>query len=92
MDKQCTRAYIKTRFLLGFNATQIHQELHAVYDEGSPSYRTVAHWIHRFSTGQDSLEDDPRNGRPITVIIEQNIASVKDLVKIDPHISYRNHY
>jgi [histone H3]-lysine36 N-dimethyltransferase SETMAR len=87
MDKQCIRAYIKTRFLLGFNATQIHEELHAVYGECSPSYRTIAHWVHRFSTGRDSLEDDPRSGRPITAITEQNIASAKELVNTDPHIS-----
>ncbi|CAF4050273.1 unnamed protein product, partial [Rotaria sp. Silwood1] len=48
---------------------------------------TVAHWVHRFSSGRESLDDDPRNGRPLSVITQQNIEAVKDLVNDDPHIS-----
>ena len=70
--------------LLRLNATQIHQELHAIYEEGSSSYRIASHWLHRFSTGRDSLENDSRNGRAnITAVTEQNIASAKDLMNID---------
>ncbi|CAF1691979.1 unnamed protein product, partial [Adineta ricciae] len=47
----------------------------------------VARWVQRFSTEQQSLEDNPRSGRPVTVITQQNIDSVKDLVNDDPHIS-----
>ncbi len=48
---------------------------------------TVAHWVHRFSSERESLKDDPRHGRPITVVTQQNIIAVKDLVNDDPHIS-----
>ena len=37
---------------------------------------------------RESLEDNPRNGRPITVITQQNIDAVKNLVNDDPHISF----
>ncbi len=87
MDKQCIRLYIKTRLLLDLTATQIHNELTAAYGQGVVSYSTVAHWIHRFSSGRESLEDDPRNGRPLSVITQQNIDAVQDLVNDDPHIS-----
>jgi hypothetical protein len=34
MDKLCLRSYIKTRWLLGLTATQIHNELTAAYEQG----------------------------------------------------------
>ncbi|CAF2910263.1 unnamed protein product [Rotaria sp. Silwood2] len=34
-----------------------------------------------------SLDDDPRSGRPLSIITQQNIDAVKDLVIDDPHIS-----
>ncbi|CAF1338279.1 unnamed protein product [Rotaria sp. Silwood1] len=68
-------------------ATQIHDELTTAYGQGVVSYRTVAHWIHRFSSGRESLEDDSRSDRPIAIITQQNIDAVKDLVQDDPHIS-----
>ncbi|CAF5077790.1 unnamed protein product, partial [Rotaria sp. Silwood1] len=79
MDKLCLRSYIKTRWLLGLTATQIHDELTTAYGQGVVSYRTVAHWIHRFSSGRESLEDDPRSGRPIAIITQQNIDAVQGL-------------
>ncbi|CAF0989915.1 unnamed protein product [Rotaria sordida] len=69
------------------NATQIHDELTAAYVQGVVSYSAIAHWIDRFLSGRESLEDNPRNGRPITVITKQNIDAVQDLVNDDPHIS-----
>jgi len=87
MDKLSTRSYIKTRLLLGLTATEIYEELTAAYGQDVVSYRTVAHWVHRFSSGREPLEDDPRSGHPITVITQQNIDAVKDLVNDDPHIS-----
>jgi transposase len=83
MDKLCLRSYIKTRWLLGLTATQIHGELTIAYGHGVVSYRTVAHWIHRFSSGREALDDDPRPGRPISVITQQNIDAVKDLANDD---------
>ncbi|CAF3795960.1 unnamed protein product [Rotaria sordida] len=40
-------------------ATQIHDELATTYRQGVVSYCTVANWVHRFSSGCESLEDDP---------------------------------
>ncbi|CAF1537338.1 unnamed protein product [Adineta ricciae] len=87
MKKLAIRSYIKTRFLLGLNATQIYEELTVAYGSDAVSYSTVANWVQRFSSGRESLKDDPRVGRPITVVTQQNIAAVKCLVEDDPHIS-----
>lgn len=44
-------------------------------------------WIQRFFNEQDSLEDNPRSGRPLSVVTQQNIDAVQDLVNDDLHIS-----
>ncbi|CAF0989636.1 unnamed protein product [Rotaria sordida] len=82
MDKLCLRSYIKTRLLLGLTATQIHDELTIAYGQSVVSYRTVARWVERFSNEQWSLEDNPRSGRPITAITQQNIDAGNDLIYI----------
>ena len=70
MNKLCLRSYIKTRWLLGLTAVQIHDELTGAYGQGTVSYSTVARWIQRFANGRDSVEDDPRMGRPLSIITQ----------------------
>ena len=64
------RAYITTRFLLSLNATEIHNELNTAFGHDAVSYRTVSQWVNRLFSGRESLEDDPRQGCPITVITQ----------------------
>ncbi|CAF1129943.1 unnamed protein product [Rotaria sp. Silwood1] len=78
MEKQYIGSYIKTRWLLGLTATQIHDELTTAYGQDVVSYCTVTRWIQRFSNERESLEDNPRSGRPLSAIIQQNIDAVKD--------------
>ncbi|CAF4807714.1 unnamed protein product [Rotaria sp. Silwood2] len=87
MEKQYISSYIKTRWLLGLTATQIHGELTTAYGQDVVSYCTVTRWIERFSNEQESLEDNPRSSRPISSITQQNTNAVTDLVNDDPHIS-----
>ncbi|CAF1574709.1 unnamed protein product [Adineta steineri] len=82
----CLRSYIKTRLLLGLTATQIHNELAAVYGPDVVSYSAVTRWIQRFLNKRESLEDNPRSGRPLSAITQQNIDGAKDLVNDDSHI------
>ena len=44
-----------------------------VYGDSSPKYSTVAKWSAEFKRGRDSLEDDPRPGRPADVISQKMI-------------------
>ena len=87
MEKICWRAYIRTRFLLGLNATEIHNELTTAYGQDIVSYRTVAQWVNRLSSERESLENDARQGRPVAFVTQQNIDAVADLFNDDPHIS-----
>jgi hypothetical protein len=50
MGKLCLRSYIETRHLPGLTFKEIHEELTTANGQGTVSYRTVAHWVHRFSS------------------------------------------
>ena len=49
------------------------------YYHSSPKYSTVAKLSAEFKHGQDSLEDDPRPGRPADVISQEMIDHVERL-------------
>ncbi|CAF4201859.1 unnamed protein product, partial [Rotaria sordida] len=68
-------------------ATLIHHELTAAYGQGVISYSTVANWVHRFLSGRESLDDNLRNGRPLSVMTQQNLDAVQDLLNNDLYIS-----
>jgi hypothetical protein len=43
---------------------EIKQRLDAVCGESSPPYSSVKEWAKQFRLGTESIEDDPRQGRP----------------------------
>ena len=66
MKLESLRFYIQIRTKLGIDAKSIHSELHTAIPASAPTYRTVFTW--KFTTGQKSIEDKPRSGRPITSV------------------------
>ncbi|XP_067131011.1 protein GVQW3-like [Centruroides vittatus] len=54
-----------------------------VLGESAPSYTIVEKWTALFKSGRESVEDDPRSGRPSTAVTEENIDKVHDLVLAD---------
>ena len=77
------RVYCKIRAQLGFPPTEIHAELQKVYGNGALKYATFCKWVRRFNDGRESIENDPRVGRPVSVLTEKNIATVKTLIEED---------
>ena len=77
------RVYCKIRAQLGFPPTEIHADLQKVYGNGALKYATVCKWVHRFNDGRESIENDPRVGRPVSVLAEKNVATVKTLIEED---------
>ena len=75
MDKIEYRAVIKFLVLEGNTAKQV--------EESSPSAATIKRWVKEFQQGRESLEDDPRPGRPSTSTNEEN----KGVIHVDylPH-------
>ena len=78
------RAYCKIRIQLGFPPTEIHADLQKVYRNSALKYATVCKWVRRFNDGRESIENDRRVGRPVSVLTEKNIATVKTLIVEDP--------
>ena len=43
----------------------------------------VCKWVCRFNDGGESIENDPLRGRPVSVLTEKNVATVKMLIAIE---------
>ena len=74
------RVYCKIRAQFGFPPTEIHVDLQKVYGNDALKYATVCKWVRRFNDGRFN---DPRLGRPVSVLTEKNVASVKTLIEED---------
>ena len=77
------RVYCKIRAQPGFPPTEIHADLQKVHGNGALKYATVCKWLHRFNDGWESIENDPQVGRPVSVLMEKNVATVKTLIEED---------
>ena len=77
------RVYCKIRAQLWFPPTEIHADLQKVYWNGVLKYATVCKWVHRLNDGRESIENAPRVGRPVSVLTEKNVATVKTLIEED---------
>lgn len=80
------RAVIKFLVKKGKTAKEIFEEMSTVYEESGPSFATIKRWVRLFQQGRQSLEDDPRSGRPNTAITDENIENVKKYVLNDRRI------
>ena len=56
-----------------------------VLGEGSATQRTCAFWFNRFRSGDTSLQDRPKSGRPV----ELNMEELRRLVESDPRQTTR---
>lgn len=90
MEKVPYRFYIRTRSLLGINATTIHEELTTAYGAHAISYTTVQRWSKYFRNGNMELEDELREGRPVSKTTKENIDLVRRIIDEDPHSSYED--
>jgi transposase len=88
MANEFDRYYIKIRTILRIDAKTIHEELTTALGPGAPSYRTVARWAQRFREGREDVNDDPRSGRPVSELTDENIELVRQVINNDPHSTY----
>ena len=84
MEKSLNRVYI-VRFEHSsvFLPTEIHTDLQKVYRNGALKYATVCKWVRLFIDGRGSIENDPCVGRPVSVLTEKDVATVKTLIEED---------
>ncbi len=62
------RAIIFFLWKEGVQAADIVRRLNGVFGESAESKSTAYRWMKLFTEGRESLEDDPRSGRPSTAI------------------------
>ena len=73
----------------GLAPAAIKQRLDDVYGEASPSYSTVKEWAKQFRLGRDSVEDEPREGRPVEVVTEENIRRIEEELLSDRQLKLK---
>ena len=72
----------------GLSPTEAGKKLKLHYGDSAPDRSTVSRWMRRFTSGRQSLEDDPRSGAPTTAKTCTNIDVVKDLLNADRWATY----
>ena len=77
------RVYCKIRAQLGFPPTEIHAEMQKVYGNGVLKYDAVCNWVRHFNDGRESIENDLWVGRPVSILTEKKVATVKRLIEED---------
>jgi len=77
------RSYIKIETLRGKTPTEIHNALHEVCGDSVVDRSTVSRWSSRFREGRVSIQDDPRNGRPVTAMDDTSVSIVNTLLEED---------
>jgi hypothetical protein len=72
---------------LGKSATEAFEDLKKVSRDECLFRARVFEWFARFLDGRESIEDDPRPGRPVSIRTEENIQKVRNLVNEDRRIA-----
>ncbi|CAF1598792.1 unnamed protein product [Didymodactylos carnosus] len=83
MTDEFDRYYIKIRRILEIDAKTICEELTTTLRPDAPAYSTVAKWAKRFREGREDVNDDFRPGRPISVLTDENIEQVRQVIEDD---------
>jgi histone-lysine N-methyltransferase SETMAR len=89
LTREHYRAIIFHNFRRGLSRQGCADELSALYGFKAPSYSTVKNWYNEFNRGRCSLQDEQREGRPKSAVVQENIDAVLELIKQDRHVTYR---
>jgi histone-lysine N-methyltransferase SETMAR len=80
MENLRFRAVIQFLTLEGKKPQEIFDRMGNVYGTSAPCYTTVKKWAAEFKRGRQSLEDDPRAGRPVEVTTHEMCEAVERVV------------
>lgn len=83
------RANIKFCFKLGKSGTETVELMRRVYGDTCLSRAQIFRWYERFKSGVESIDDEPRPGRPISVRNEELIEKVRERVQEDRCVTVR---
>jgi hypothetical protein len=71
------------------SAKEATDEIQTYLGEDKVNYDMVCRWYRNFRFGVTSFEDAPREGRPSDVTTDDNVARIRELLKEDPRITFR---
>ena len=74
-------ANIKFCFKLGKTAAETVELMRQVYGDNCLSRAQIFRWYARFKSGVETIEDEPRPGRPFSVRNEGLIAKVRKRIQ-----------
>ena len=77
------RTNVKFLSKLGWKPAAILEALKEVYGDNAPPNPTVYRWIQEFKEGRQSVEDQPRSGRPTTSQTADHVAVVQQVIERD---------
>ena len=64
----------------GLTTKEIHTDMVSTLEDDASVLSTVKKWAAEFKRGRESLEDDPRSGRPSTATTQENIDRIHQMV------------
>jgi len=89
MDKFEHRAVIKYLQKKGLTPKKIHEDMQETLGTSAPSYAMIKKWVAEFKRGRESIEDDPRTGRPATSTSQENVNKICDMIMEDRRLNIR---
>ena len=87
MDKNWHRGVIRYLQKKGLTTKEIHTDMVSTLRDGALTLLTAKKWAADFKRGRESLEDDPRSGRPFTSTTQVNIDRIYQMVMNDRRLT-----
>ncbi|CAF4747446.1 unnamed protein product, partial [Rotaria sp. Silwood1] len=90
MTDEFNRYYITIQATLGIVSKTIFDELTEALGPDALPYPMVRKWAKRFREGREDVSDGPRSGRSISVLTDENIEPVRQVIEDDSHSTYND--
>jgi len=84
------RTNIKFLIKLGKSGNEVREMLVQVYGDNVMKKTAVYKWVKRFSEERESVTDEGRSGRPATSRTEENIVTIRQIVRENRRLTVRN--
>ncbi|PAA63970.1 hypothetical protein BOX15_Mlig013766g1 [Macrostomum lignano] len=81
------RAMIFYNYKCGLNQSQSLEPLRLAFGDTAPSRTIVFDWFAEFRRGRVSLEDEAREGQPLSSTTQEAVAAMQALVEEDPQLT-----
>ncbi|EFN60885.1 Histone-lysine N-methyltransferase SETMAR, partial [Camponotus floridanus] len=83
------RAMIFYDFRRGLSRQECIDQLASTFGNEAPHKATICRWFNEFNRCRSLLTDEPREGRPKSAAVPENIDAVRELIMQDRHVTYR---